>query len=136
MGKILPWLKVKTMMAPVNLEVLDLETVPEKPGDYIMLSTRTEYPYPWSRNANHGRSQVYYIGQTNNLRKRLMVHKKACRYLIDEPFIDSGQFPRYEYSAYHGCNVVWLVSKAPKTKKRELLQKFHDYYGAKPVANP
>jgi hypothetical protein len=134
MSKLLPWLKGKTM-ALVNIEVLDLERVPEKPGVYVMLSTRTEYPYPWSEYKSRGKSQVYYIGQTKNLRKRLTLHKSACKDVINQPDTNLGYWPRYEYAAYHGCNVVWLVSRTPKEKETELLQEFHDYYGAKPVAN-
>lgn len=44
MSNQLPWLKVK--MSPANIETLDLEVVPEEKGVYIMLSTRTKYPYP------------------------------------------------------------------------------------------
>ncbi len=135
MSKLLPWLKVKTIMAAVNIEVLDLEKVPEKPCVYIMLSTHTEYPYPWSEYKGHGKSQVYYIGQTKNLRKRLRLHKSACKDVIKKPDTNLGYWPRYEYAAYHGCNVVWLVSRTPEEKEKELLQEFHDYYGAKPVAN-
>ena len=136
MSKLLPWLKVKTIMAPVNIEVVDLEKVPEKPGVYIMLSTRTEYPYPWSEYKGHGKSQVYYIGQTNNLRERLRSHQNACKDVIKEPDMDLDYWSRYEYAVNHGCNVVWLVSRTPpKEKETKLLQEFKHYYGAKPVAN-
>ncbi len=128
MSKLLPWLKVK--MSPANIETLDLEVVPEKSGAYVMLSTRTDYPYPKSN------SRVYYIGQDENLRQRLAQHQRWCRAPIDEPpKPDWHYFRRYEYAAYHGCNVVWLVSKTPQDKERELLWDFADFYGAKPVAS-
>ena len=111
MRKLLPWLRVKTIMAPVNIEVLDLEKVPEKPGVYIMLSDRTEYPYPWSEELNHGKSQVYYIGQANNLRERLRLHQSACKDVSKQPDMDLGYYSRYHYAISHGCNIVWLVSR-------------------------
>jgi (p)ppGpp synthase/HD superfamily hydrolase len=66
-------------MAPVNIEVLELEKVPEKPGVYIMLSDHTKYPYPWSEYKGHGKSQVYYIGQAENLRKMLVAMAEDLR---------------------------------------------------------
>jgi hypothetical protein len=140
MSKLLPWLKLKTVMAPVNIEVLvDLENIPEKPGVYIMLSDNVEYPYPWSEYKGHGKSQVYYIGQTQNLRRRLADHQQGCKKVVEtlkkEPDTDLGYYPRYEYAGWHGCNVVWLVSRTPKVKETELMEKFRHYYGAKPVAN-
>ena len=139
MSKVLPWLNVKTIMAPVNIETLDLKIVPEKSGVYIMLSDHTEYSYPWSEYEGHGKSRVYYIGQSVNLRKRLKLHQSACNDVVktnmEDPKKDLGYWPRYEYAAWHGCNVVWLVSANPPKKERKLLEEFRRYYGAKPVAN-
>jgi len=135
MSKLLPWLKSKTIMAPVNIEVLELAKVPEKPGVYIVLSDHTEYPYPWSEYKGHGKSQVYYIGQTRNLKRRLAAHQRNHKATIYEYDQNSTYWSRYEYAANHGCNVVWLVSSTPQDKEREILQRFVNYYGAKPVAN-
>ncbi|MFH0846672.1 MAG: hypothetical protein V1894_01250 [Chloroflexota bacterium] len=130
MSRQLPWLKVK--MAPVNIERLQEEHIPEKPGVYIMLSDHTEYVYPWSD--KNGSSGVYYIGRSNNLRTRLKTHKRYCSQRISDRD-RSYYWPFYEYAAHHGCNVVWIISMNHKDTEKELLVAFANYYGAKPVAN-
>ena len=136
MGRMLSWLNIK--MSPlVNIRVLDEHKAPEKPGVYIMLSDKTEYTYP--RSEKQGTSQVFYIGQSSNLRNRLKVHKRYCIEKEDNPDPKYPYyFPRYEYGAYHGCNVCWATyATKDKAKKveRDLLIKFADSFGAKPVAN-
>ena len=131
MSKLLPWLKVQ--MTPfMNIETLDKEDVPDKPGVYVMLSDHTEYVYPW--NNTKGNSQVFYIGQAESLRKRLMIHKKYCKEAISKPAYEY-YWPRYEYAAYHGCNVAWVTCENPKEAEKDMLVDFAKYYGAKPVAN-
>ncbi len=131
MSKLLPWFEVK--MAPVNIETLDEEHIPEKPGVYVWLSHRTEYVYP--RSKENGSSRVYYIGCSTNLRTRLKTHKKYCLERISDPGQDH-YWPFYEYAANHGCNVVWEISmNNPKDRENELLVAFAKTYGAKPVAN-
>ena len=133
MRKLLPWLTVKTTPF-MNIETLDDDDIPDRPGIYIMLSDHTEYTYPWSE--SKGKSQVYYIGQANNLRTRLKTHKKYCIEAISNHDLQYPYYwPRYEYAAHHGCNVTWMVSKNPKEKENALLVAFAKYYGAKPVAN-
>jgi hypothetical protein len=138
MSKLFPWLELKTMK-PINIGVLDLDEVPEKPGVYIMLSDHVKYSYPWSEYESHGDSQVYYIGQSHNLRERLTLHKSACEDVVrakkEKPDKDLGYYRRYEYAAWHGCNIVWLVSQNPNGKETEIMEEFRRYYGAKPVAN-
>jgi hypothetical protein len=133
MSKELPWLKVK--MSPLNIETLALEHIPEQPGVYVMLSTRTEYTYPWSESKGKGKSKVYYIGQSENLRGRIGRHKKNLEGTISEHDPDMVYWSRYEYGVHHGCNVVWVVSQSPENAERRLLKTFALYYGAKPVAN-
>ena len=136
MSRLLPWLRVK--ITPfMNIETLDAEYIPEKPGVYVMLSDHTEYIYPWSD--SKGNSQVYYIGQAKNLRERLKTHKKYCTEAISHRDLRYNYyFPRYEYAAHHGCNVGWIICNNPKEAKEtenELLVAFAKCYGAKPVAN-
>jgi len=133
MSKELPWLKVK--MSPLNIELLALESIPEKPGVYVMLSTRTEYNYPWSESKGKSKSKVYYIGQSENLRGRIGRHKKNLEEVISQYEPGTVYWSRYEYGVHHGCNVVWVISQHPKNTERKLLEDFALYYGAKPVAN-
>ena len=136
MGRTLPWLNIK--MSPlVNIRILDEHEIPERPGVYIMLSDKIEYTYPWSE--KRGTSQVFYIGQSSNLRSRLLIHQKHCIGAKDNPDPTYYYYyPRYEYAAYRGCNVCWATctTKAEARKTEEdLLFEFANYFGAKPVAN-
>jgi GIY-YIG catalytic domain len=131
MSKELPWLKVK--MPPSNIETLELEHIPEQPGVYLMLSDRTEYTYPWSE--TKGKSKVYYIGQSDNLRERIGRHKKNLESVISHRDPETIYWSRYEYGIHHGCNVVWVVSQNPDKAEKKALEDFALFYGAKPVAN-
>jgi len=133
MKKLLPWWTVK--MSPLNIETLALEHIPEKAGVYVMLSTRTEYTYPWSESKGRGTSRVYYIGQSENLRKRIGRHQTNLEGTISHHEPGTVYWSKYEYGVHHGCNVVWVISKTPKDTERKLLEDFALYYGAKPVAN-
>jgi hypothetical protein len=133
MSKSLPWLKAK--MSPfMNIESLDKEDIPEEPGVYIMMSDHTEYLYPWSD--SKGPSQVYYIGQSKNLRDRLNTHKRLYLRSSSTKYLPPIYWePRYEYASHHGCNVAWMISKTPRKTEHALLVDFARYYGAKPVAD-
>jgi excinuclease UvrABC nuclease subunit len=120
-----------------KIETVAEEDIPEEPGAYIMLSDNTEYIYPWSE--SRGKSRVYYIGQASNLRDRLATHKKFCLEAKGNPNPSYYYYwPRYEYAAYHGCNICWVTCKSKQEAKQteeNLLFDFANYYGAKPVAN-
>lgn len=134
MSKHLPWLEQK-IMSFANIELLEIEDIPEKPGVYIMSSDRTEYTYPLSESRGKGKSKVYYIGQSQNLRERIGRHKKNLESVISNHEPGTVYWSRYEYGIHHGCNVIWLISKNPADTERQFLQDFALYYGAKPVAN-
>jgi excinuclease UvrABC nuclease subunit len=117
------------------IEEVTIADVPAKPGVYLMLSDDVEYIYPWSNSC--GKSRVYYIGRSNNLRERVKTHKKLCLEAADRPKYDY-YYPRYEYAVYHGCNICWRTCKSTEEAKgteADLLISFAKYYGAKPVAN-
>jgi hypothetical protein len=133
MSGLLPWLKVN-ITPLMNIETLDREDVPEEPGVYVMLSDHTKYAYPL------GESQVYYIGKSKNLRKRIITHKRHCKELTSGKRDTRYKYywARYEYAGSHGCNVGLTISKTDKDAKKmedTLLDDFAEYYGAKPVAN-
>ena len=135
MRELLPWLDTKmTKITPIkDVTVTD---IPAKPGVYIMCSDNVGYIYPWSN--SRGKSRVYYIGHSpNNLRKRIETHKKFCLEVEHRPMYNY-YYPRYEYAAYHGCNICWSTcdsSGEAKESETKLLISFASYYGAKPVAN-
>lgn len=131
MRNTLPWLKMK-ITAFQKLVDLSERDVPQKPGIYVMQSDNTHYVYPWSESA--GTSRVYYIGQATDLRRRLMTHKRHCLEVRTNPRNDY-YWPYYEYAAYHGCNIAWIVTDEPAASEDKALVNFAKFYGAKPVAN-
>jgi len=135
LNELLPWLKVQEFAVPAKIKTVSEEKVPAKPGVYIMISDRTGYVYPWS--GKKGKSRVFYIGRSRNLRNRLEEHRKYCAEVEDFPKFDY-YYPRYEYAAFHGCNVSWKACRsehAARDLEHDLLVDFAKYYGAKPVAN-
>jgi len=136
MNKKLLWVSMKMNWSKLtNIERIAKQDIPEEPGAYIMLSDNTEYIYPWSD--SRGTSRVYYVGQAKNLRDRLVTHRKLCLQTKTNPR-HNYYYPRYEYAAYHGCNVCWVTCKGKQEAKQteeDLLFDFAYYYGAKPVAN-
>jgi hypothetical protein len=111
--------------------------IPREPGVYVLSSLDTMYPYPWSE--KRGKSKVFYIGQSSDLRSRLMVHKKHSVAAKDNPDTSYDYYwPIYEYAAYHGCVVCCATCKSKgKAKETEesLMMDFANYFGARPVAN-
>jgi len=131
-----PWSNIK-LTSLVNIRILDEQDIPEEAGAYVMLSDNTAYTYPWSKSL--GKSKVFYIGQSNNLRNRLKIHKKHSTEAKDNPDPAYDYYwPRYEYAAHHGCNVCWITCEGEKEAKeieKNLMLAFSTYYGARPVAN-
>jgi hypothetical protein len=98
-----------------------------------MQPDKIEYYYPWSK--SNGTFNVYYIGQSKNLRKCLTAHRKFYRETKSNPKFDF-YWPYYGYAAYHGRNIAWAVTTEDlKDVERQGLIDFANSYGAKPVAN-
>jgi predicted GIY-YIG superfamily endonuclease len=107
--------------------------IPESPGAYILLAN-TDFLYP------NGKSPIYYIGQTKNLRQRLRTHLKHS--LGAQKKLDEREYylyyPRYEYAAKFGKSYMYMQTwqgKTPKSLEDDLLAYFAKYYFSFPVAN-
>ena len=117
----------------VDLLTVDLDTIPEDGGVYVLGTTSTPLVYPW------GTSPVYYIGQSGDLRKRLTGHRAAA--------VDARSFgryweswrPRYQYAAALGADCVWFTASnhdtTPEALEAVLINEFYWLVGSTPAAN-
>ena len=106
--------------------------IPTLPGAYILVARAdSHFDYPL------GRSPVYYIGQSKNLRSRLRLHLKHATEARDnrkEPLY----WPRYEFAAsYAGryCFVRTRQGLTPRALEEEVLARFARKYRCFPIAN-
>ena len=113
---------------------LDEHNIPAKPGVYLLVARPgVDFLYP------KGRSPVYYIGQTQSLRRRLSGHLKwhnevrfDCRhgYSISEP--------RHEYGGVFGGRYCYIETRRGQTAKSLedfVLAEFAKCFHSFPVAN-
>ncbi len=129
----LPFLDAALISSPVRDlgDVLDHE-VPPLRGAYVLLADpHFTFPYPsW-------RSAVFYIGQSSNLRRRLLTHAR----FIKEARSDRRRTlypPMYEYGASFGARYALLRTRgvqAPRNLEEHLLAMFAEHYLSWPVAN-
>lgn len=115
--------------SPVDLLAVKDKKLPTVGGAYVLgTSGETMLVYPW------GTSPVYYIGKADDLRQRLLGHRKAIQGAIAD-YWDRWWWPRYQYGAAYGAACVWFESGEPKAKEAELVSEFYMRYGSIPVAN-
>lgn len=87
------------------------------------------FPYP------QGRSPVFYIGQSTNLRHRLYRHKMAIHMARSERLLAVYR-PITEYAARFGATVAVIpLKKHPREVEFRLLAAFMSEYRGLPVAN-
>lgn len=109
-------------------DLLEWEEIPDTPGCYVFIAKRA-FPYP------QGRSRVFYIGQSVNLRHRLYRHKMAIRLAKSQRLLVVYR-PITEYSAKFGANVaVTKAQKDPRETEFRLLAAFMEQFRGLPVAN-
>ena len=110
---------------------MDRHEVTEEEGVYILLTgDGTVFTYPG------GRSPVFYIGQSGNLRNRLLTH---LRYAKDAR--DLRQYDRYpaihEYAAEFGCRyscIPCLPGDEGKWLEADIMLRFEEQFRVLPVA--
>ena len=122
--------------------ILDREDIPEetrgKGGVYIIETTRGfQFPYPGRK------SNIIYIGESDDLMTRLKEHRQTLWKLQDnpeygmkpkEPWISS----RYQYMRAKGARVYYypaIGSQSPKEMEAEIIWSFYRFYHALPVGN-
>jgi excinuclease UvrABC nuclease subunit len=114
------------------IELLPLDSVPAAPGVYIF-SARPGHRFAYPR----GRSPVFYIGRSTNLRRRLTTHRRFILQAREDRHLQQ-YWPRYEYGASFGCRVTVIVTRrgdTAATLESQLLSLFAAQYGVWPVAN-
>lgn len=121
---------------------LDKDEIPEetrdKAGVYIIETTNGfHFPYP------EGKSNVIYIGESENLMVRFKEHRKTLMKLKEnseygmkpkEPWISS----RYQYMLRKGARVFYYTRRGNQEAKEmeaEVIWRFYEMYRALPVGN-
>ena len=105
--------------------------LPTDAGAYVLgTADQTMLVYPWAT------SPIYYIGKAENLRERLLTHRKYIQGAIDD-YWDRWWWPRYQYGAAFGASCVWFASTDMPAKALEatLVSHFYLRFGSIPVAN-
>ena len=106
--------------------------IPTLPGAYILIANGSNhFRYPI------GRSPIYYIGQSKNIRRRLHEHHKYSNQAKHNRQL-SLYWPRYEYSAEFGgryCYIRTWQGLTAKALEDILLARFAKKYRSFPVAN-
>lgn len=113
------------------LDLLDdatLDELPRTEGVYIIgTGDGTMLVYPW------GTSPVFYIGRSDQLRRRLRSHRKhTCSAIADH---DDRWWPRYQYGASFGAHVAYYERKDSKAFEAEIVTDFFYAFGSIPAAN-
>jgi len=110
----------------------DWEDLPSGPGGYILLaSDRTTWPYPW------GRSPIFYIGKASRIRNRLWDHWDGARHAKNSDRYGL-HYAVNHYAAEFPTRFVTIPTwqrMTPDALEEELMGRFVNRYGARPVAN-
>jgi hypothetical protein len=113
-------------------KISEHDDIPSKPGAYILVARGgSHFPYP------RGKSPVFYIGQSSNLRKRLTEHLKYATQAKSDRKLNL-YWPRYEFAAAYGGRYCYLITQqdiSPKELEDLLLAKFAKKHFSFPIAN-
>ena len=109
------------------------DDVPNKPGIYIMVAKKRSFVYPKKD------SPVFYIGTSNQLKRRLKTHLKHYK-TAKKAFNtnDSWQYSRYNYAIAFDADIYYMrITGREKEKflESKAMEGFYDKYGALPVGN-
>ena len=115
-----------------DLWMLDRHEVPDGNGVYILLTgDGTDFTYPG------GRSPVFYIGQSKNLRNRLQDHLQFATEARDHRRYPL-YFQVYEYAARFGCRYTCISALSwdtPKELEADVMALFAKKSRCWPAAN-
>lgn len=116
----------------IEIEDENIPWAPEIAGAYVLGTNKgTMFSYPW------GNSPVYYIGQSRDLRKKLVEHRKYIL-LAKNDRGEQRWWPRYQYGASFGATVAWYTGKGSQFAhmlEYDLVTSFYEMYGSIPLAN-
>lgn len=114
-----------------DFNTADLSIIDEKPGAYVIVSQGQYFPYPG------GESKVMYIGESDNLRRRLIDHYNEYKKVCGKQYSQSCP-SRYYYMESFGAKVYCFYTRGGQTSKNlesDLIEYFTNRYGAIPVGN-
>jgi hypothetical protein len=116
-----------------NFWKLDRDDIPECPGAYILIARKdTSFIYP------KGKSPIFYIGQSKNLRRRLRFHLKTAEEARDTRENYYVYSPVYEYAAKYAsryCYIKAWQNMSPRALEGDVMGRFAIKYRSPPVAN-
>jgi hypothetical protein len=113
----------------------DKHKIPNSPGVYILIAKKgIQFHYPKRK------SPIYYIGQTNKLRKRIVEqHRKHHSHVRNDRRLKGYLYEaRHEYGGAFGgryCYIQTWKGKTPKQLEKQIIRAFMKCYHAPPVAN-
>ena len=114
------------------LAVADFNEIPSEPGAFVFgTNDGTKFIYPW------GSSPIFYIGQTEDLRRRFSNHRRRIVEALQDVSAKSW-WPRYQFSAAFARDCAWYrvqSGQRPQILAEDLIRDFRGQYGAIPVAN-
>ena len=116
--------------AKADFWTLDRHDIPARPGVYVLFGSHS-FVYP------SGRSPVFYVGQSDDLRARLRTHMKWSLE-ASAPVRKPLYFPRYEYAAKFGRWYAYARTwqrLTPRAMEEMVMSRFADRYRAFPIAN-
>lgn len=106
--------------------------IPTSPGVYMLVARgNSHFHYPI------GKSPIYYIGQSKNLRSRLLTHLRHATEARDNRK-EALYWPRYEFAAVYAgryCFIRTWQGLTPKGLEEEVLASFAKKYRCFPIAN-
>ena len=107
--------------------------IPSKPGVYILIAESVAFRHPL------GKSRIYYIGQTDNLKRRLLGHLKwHTDARNNNRYSYSLLEPRHEYGGVYGgryCFIRTWKGLSARSLEETVLALFACQHYAFPVAN-
>jgi hypothetical protein len=110
---------------------LDEHELPVTGGVYILVADRW-FSYP------AGKSPVFYIGQSRNLRSRLTEHLRHARRAWDKRLKPPLFWPRYEFAGQFGKSYALVRTwqrMTPRALEEEAMAAFAREYFSFPIAN-
>jgi hypothetical protein len=106
------------------------DEIPDESGIYVLFSDQA-FTYP------SGRSPVFYIGQSKDLRSRLHTHVTYALEARDDRKLTL-YYPRYEYAARFGRWYAWARTwqgLSPEVMEARAMARFAARYRSFPITN-
>lgn len=110
----------------------EYDDLPSGSGGYVIRADRrVTWPYPW------GSSPVFYIGKARSLRDRLWDHWNDSKQHRKQDY-SPDWMPVHVYEAAYASSYYMVPTwqgMSPDSLEKEMIGRFVNWYGARPVAN-